>query len=395
LEAVVLGAGAAGLGTAVTLAGIGADVTVLERTEHVGASWRSRYDGLRLNTTGWMSTLPGHRATRRRYGEYPTRESWIAYLEDHARIHGTRIRFGTEARRIDRHGRRWSVETNRGSIDADIVVVATGFDRVPDLPEWPGREEFSGELLHSSAYRRPDPYRDADVLVVGANTTGTEIANLLAKGGAARVRVACRTPPNIITRKFLGVSVNIPGIVLQPLPPRVGDQVTRLVQRISVGPLDRFGLPSSADGAATLIRQGRGPAYDDGFVAELGRSRIEIVPAVVGFDRAEVLHADGTRTQPDVVIAATGYRRGLEQLVGHLGVLDDRGEPIISGARRHPSMPGLFFNGYRMDMSGQLRLMRIDARAIARGVRRIAAEETPSAAVPPGHGTRWARARPR
>lgn len=81
---------------------------------------------------------------------------------------------------------------------------------------------------------------------------------------------------------------------------------------------------------------------------------------------------DGARIQPDAVIAATGHRRGLEPLVGHLGVLDGDGVPLTSGGNQHPSAPGLFFTGYRADLSGQLRLMRPDARAIARAARKRA-----------------------
>ncbi len=70
-EAIVCGAGTAGLASAAALRAAGAEVAVLERTDRVGASWRTRYDDLRLNTPGWMSTQPGYRASRRRYGEYP------------------------------------------------------------------------------------------------------------------------------------------------------------------------------------------------------------------------------------------------------------------------------------------------------------------------------------
>jgi putative flavoprotein involved in K+ transport len=77
-----------------------------------------------------------------------------------------------------------------------------------------------------------------------------------------------------------------------------------------------------------------------------------------------------TPSSKNAVIAATGYRRGLEPLVGHLGVLDEDGIPLVCGGNEHPSARGLFFNGYRFDLSGQLRLMRPDARAIARAVRR-------------------------
>jgi putative flavoprotein involved in K+ transport len=370
-EAIVCGAGAAGLAAAASLRSVGVDAIVLERTDKVGASWRTRYDGLRLNTTGWMSTQPGYRAGRRRYGEFPTRDAWIQYLEDYAAHHRLDVRFGMQARRLEPVNGGWRVETDRENLEARFAVIATGFDHDPDLPDWPGRDGFTGELIHSSAYRNPEPYRDRDVLVVGPGTTGSEVAALLARGGAGRVRVASRTPPNVTGRKFLGASINIYGLAFNHLPLRVADRITWMGQRIVFGNLDRYGLPRSPDGiATTMSRRQQAPAYDSGFVALLKAGRIEIVPAVAGFEGAEVLLADGSQIQPDVVIAATGYRRGLEPLVGHLGVLDEDGRPRISGADQHPAATGLFFNGYRTNLSGQMRLMRLDARAIARSVKK-------------------------
>jgi putative flavoprotein involved in K+ transport len=370
-KAIVCGAGTAGLAAAAALRGVGVEVLVLEQTDQVGASWRTRYDGLRLNTPGWMSTQPGYRASRRRYGEFPPRDAWVQYLEDYAAHHRIDARFGTQVRRLEPMDGGWQVETNREDLQARFVVIATGFDRDPDLPDWPGREDFTGELIHSSAYRNPEPYRGRDILVVGPNTTGSEVAALLSRGGAGRVRMACRTPPNLMNRKFLGASVNIAGLALNHLPLRVADRICRRLQRVLFGDLTPYGLPRSPIGVATAMsRWGRGPVYDDGFVALLKAGRIEIVDAVVGFEGQGVLLADGTRIQPDVVIASTGYRRGLEPLVGHLDVLDEDGVPFVTGGNQHPSAPGLFFNGYRTDLSGQLRLMRPDARAIARAVRR-------------------------
>jgi putative flavoprotein involved in K+ transport len=370
-EAIVLGAGTAGLAAAATLRSVGVDVIVLERTDRVGASWRTRYDGLRLNTTGWMSTQPGFRASRRRYGEFPSRDAWVQYLEDYAEHHKIDVRFGTEVQHLTSANGGWQVRTDRDELDARFVVVATGFEHDPDLPEWPGRDGFTGELIHSSAYRNPEPYRDRDVLVIGSGTTGSEVAAYLAKGGAGRVRVACRTPPNLITRKILGASINISGIVLNHLPVRVGDELSWLSQRIIFGNLERYGLPRSPRGLATTMRYGQqAPAYAEAFVPLLKAGQIEIVAAVEGFDGPDVLLADGTSIQPEAVIAATGYRRGLEPLVGHLGVLGEDGIPLVGGGNQHPSAPGLFFNGYRPDLSGHLRPMRAEARAIARAVRR-------------------------
>lgn len=135
--ALVCGAGAAGLAAGAMLGRAGIDTLVLERSDRVAASWRSRYEALRLNTPGWMSTQPGYRATRRRYGEYPTRDKWIQYLEDYAAHHRLDLRFGTEVERIDRLDGGWRVQANGDALEARTVVVATGSTTTPTCPTGP------------------------------------------------------------------------------------------------------------------------------------------------------------------------------------------------------------------------------------------------------------------
>lgn len=86
--------------------------------------------------------------------------------------------------------------------------------------------------------------------------------------------------------------------------------------------------------------------------------------------RGRVVLADGSHIRTDAVIAATGYRTGLEPLIGHLGVLDRNGVPTVSGGDNGPRAPAIYFTGYRGDLGGQLRLMRYDARSITRAVHR-------------------------
>jgi putative flavoprotein involved in K+ transport len=127
-DAIVCGAGAAGLAAAAMLRRAGVEALVVERSDRVAASWRSRHAALRLNTPGGMSTMPGYRATRRRYGEYPSRDEWIRYLEDYSRHHRLDLRFGAEVQGFARLDGGWRVLTSRGALDAPVVVVATGFD---------------------------------------------------------------------------------------------------------------------------------------------------------------------------------------------------------------------------------------------------------------------------
>jgi putative flavoprotein involved in K+ transport len=116
--------------------------------------------------------------------------------------------------------------------------------------------------------------------------------------------------------------------------------------------------------------EGQIPILDVGLVDALRRGDVQVVPAVQSFDGADVVLADGRRLRPDVVVAATGYLRGLEPLVGHLGLVRPDGRPVVHGARTAACAPGLYFIGYTNPISGNLRELGIDARRIARSVAR-------------------------
>jgi putative flavoprotein involved in K+ transport len=90
---------------------------------------------------------------------------------------------------------------------------------------------------------------------------------------------------------------------------------------------------------------------------------------------------DGSRVAADSVLAATGFRTGLEGLVGHLGVLDKYGEPLVHGAETHPKAPGLHFVGYRIVLGGALRAAGHDAKQLARSVARRSTEVPAAAAA--------------
>jgi hypothetical protein len=100
------------------------------------------------------------------------------------------------------------------------------------------------------------------------------------------------------------------------------------------------------------------------------RDQIEIVGALLGFDGREVILSGHERIQPDAVIVATGYKRGLESLVGDLNVLRENGKPLVTGARTLPSAPDLYFTGYTNPISGMFRELAIDARRIAKAISR-------------------------
>jgi len=361
-KTVVIGAGAAGLATAAELRRRGVPVLVLERSDAVASSWRTRYDRLRLNSSRPFSKLPGSRYARGT-GMFPSRNAVVDYLERYARDNELEVRFRTRVDRIERNGTGWLLQTSTGEIAAEHVVVAAGYEHTFSVPRWPGRDRFAGRLIHSAEYRRPEEFRGDDVLVVGPGSSGMEVAYDLVEGGARRVRLAVRTPPNIILRDPLGPLF---GRLVVKLPASWGDRIMNFARRQKVGDLSAFGLPEPEEGAVSRLKRLRvAPAIVDRDVIEAIRDgRIEIVGAVESLDESGVRLSDGGRVEPDAVIAATGYRPRLEPMVGHLEVLDDHGAPIATSGE---AAPGLRFVGY-IPRPGQLGLMGREAKEAARGI---------------------------
>jgi cation diffusion facilitator CzcD-associated flavoprotein CzcO len=341
----VLGAGPAGLATAAELLARGVPATVLERGPQPGAAWTGRYDALRFNTSRRHSALPGAPFPPE-YGQFPTRDQYIAYLQRYAADRGLPVETGVEVTRIRPDDGGWCVSTPAGEQHAEHVVVATGALNRPNLPDWATGNSFSGEVVHSSAYRNSAPFAGRAVVVAGAATSGMEIAHQLAAGGAGRVLLAVRTPPNILLRELHGVPGDLPVPLLLHLPDALVDRLLSALQRRTVGDLSAYGLPRPTEGVMAAIKaRGVTPAIVDPEVLDdIRGGAIECVPAVVGLDGDDVVLAGGRRVPADAVVAATGYRTGLEDLVGGLGVLDEQGMPRDGTGRE--LAPGLRFVGY-------------------------------------------------
>ncbi|MEU2428245.1 NAD(P)/FAD-dependent oxidoreductase [Streptomyces sp. NPDC007861] len=366
----VIGGGPGGLAAAAALRERGVRAVVLEKSESVGASWRGHYDRLHLHTTRRLSGLPGLPMPRR-FGRWVARDDVIRYLEKYAEFHELELVTGVEVTRIEPAGDDWLLHASGGRrLTGRAVVVATGHNHTPRLPDWPGRDTYAGELLHASAYRNAAPYAGKDVLVVGVGNTGAEIAVDLVEGGAERVRLAVRTVPHIVRRSTAGWPAQRTGILVRRLPVRLVDRAGDLVGRISVPDLSAQGLPRPDTGLYSRVRQGAIPVQDVGLIEAVRSGRVEVVAAVESFDDSKVVLADGSHLTPDAVVAATGYSRALEPLVGHLGVLDDRGRPVAHGGRAPRQAPGLYFTGFTNPISGMFREMALDARKIAKTLAR-------------------------
>ena len=362
-DAIIVGAGPAGLACAATMRAAGLNATVLEKAGNVGSAWRRHYDRLHLHTDRGHSGLPGL-AMPRSYPAYPSRAQMVAYLESYAERFEIKPVFGTEVARLCRDGTRWRADIASDSITAPVVIVATGLAQAPYRPSWPGLETYSGAILHSSEYRNPQPYAGKRVLVVGFGNSGGEIALDLADAGID-VALAVRGPVQVLPRDLLGFPILSWAILYRRLPARLVDIMNAPILRLAVGDIEKLGLRRAAKGPRQMVEEdGRVPLIDIGTLARIKDGSIKIRGGIERFTADGVIFADHVTEKFDAVILATGFRADLRRLIPDVdGVFDQSGAPLVTG--KATAAPGLYFCGQITSPTGQLREIAIEALGIA------------------------------
>lgn len=370
VDTLIVGASAAGLATAACLKEAGQSFEILEASDTVGEAWRRQYDRLHLHTPKSASTLPGLDMPTG-WPRYPSRDQVVDYLERYRAHHRLEPRFGQRVTRLERHDDNWVATTNDGEWHARTAVLATGANRLPVRPTWPGLDTFRGEVMHSSEYRNGDPWKGRPVLVVGFGNSACEQAIDLVERGA-EPHLSVRSPVNVIPRDVYGlVPVLQLGIVMQHLPPAVADALAWPMIRTTIGDIRKVGLRKLPYGPNTQIARDRHiPLLDIGTMAHIRAGRIGVHGDIQRFTEDGVVFTDGETLAVDAVVLATGYRPGLDEfLVQWQDVCDDGGFPRVSGAPT--ALPGLYFCGQFVSPAGMLREIRIEARRIASHVARV------------------------
>jgi cation diffusion facilitator CzcD-associated flavoprotein CzcO len=370
--AIIVGAGPAGLASAVAMRAAGFEVAVFEKADSVGAVWRRHYDRLHLHTDRKHSGLPGM-AMPPTYPTYPSRQQVVEYLESYAARFDIRPAFNTAVSSIRREGAQWCAHTAQGPIYAPVTVVATGIADAPYRPSWPGSETYRNPVVHSSEYRNPEPFAAKRVLVVGFGNSGGEIALDLANAGVD-VALAVRGPVQILPRDLLGFPILAWAILYRPLPARLVDFINAPILRLAVGSIEKLGLRRAAKGPRQMVDEdGRVPLIDIGTLDKIRDGSIRIRGGIDRLTRDEAVFADATREEFDAIILATGFRPDLRQLVPDVdGVFDKQGMPLVTG--QATSAPGLYFCGQITSPTGQLREIGLEARRIAEISKRYVAE---------------------
>jgi indole-3-pyruvate monooxygenase len=211
MDAIVIGAGPAGLAVSRQLSKRNITHKVLEKASGIGESWKRYYESLTLHTGKHCSSLPDM-SFEKSVPLFPSRTDVIEYLEKYHSQFKLPVQFESHVRNIARlHPTGFVVRTDKEEIATRNVVVATGIFSNPRVPALENLSLFAGSVIHSSAYRNPIAFLGKKVLVVGIGNSGAEIAAELAANGV-EVCVSARNGKAVIPLKLLGVPIQTLGI---------------------------------------------------------------------------------------------------------------------------------------------------------------------------------------
>ena len=184
IDTLVVGAGQAGVAISEHLSKLGVPHLVLERNR-IAEGWRTgRWDSLVANGPAWHDRFPGLEFEGLDPDAFAPKDQVAAYFEAYAKKFNAPIRTGVEVKKVVRNTDRpgFTIETSEGVIQANRVVTATGPFQRPVIPPIAPKDENITQI-HSAAYRNPQQLPEGAVLVVGAGSSGVQIADELQRSG--------------------------------------------------------------------------------------------------------------------------------------------------------------------------------------------------------------------
>lgn len=269
IDTVVIGGGQSGLAAGYRLADQGVQFAILDAGSRVGDSWRARWDSLRLFTPARLDNLPGMPFPSAK-SYFPSKDETADYLESYAKRFSLPLRLGVKVDRLAREGERFVATAGDRRFEATNVIVATGPFQKPRTPAFAGELAPAIRQMHSSAYRNTGQLAAGDTLVVGAATSGCEIAMDIARQGR-RVYMAGRDVPSIppIARRTI-----MPFIANRPRDGFIGGKIYAKAKTGAGHPLIGFSYKKVLKVGVTRVPRvteiaGGLPKLEDGRILEV------------------------------------------------------------------------------------------------------------------------------
>ncbi|KAK4781236.1 hypothetical protein SAY87_017342 [Trapa incisa] len=353
-EPIIVGAGPSGLAVAACLRQKGIPSLILERASCTAALWRTKtYDRLQLHLPKRFCELPllpfpDHFPT------YPSKEQFIAYLDDYASRFGLTPVFNQTVvcAEFDRSVQAWRVKTVglKGHEEEYItkwLIVASGENAEEHVPVFEGSGEFEGKIIHTSSYKSGEAFKGRNVLVVGCGNSGMEVCLDLCNYDA-KASIVVRESVHVLPKEMLGRSTfGLSMWLLKWLPISLVDQFLLLVSHLMLGDTAKYGLRRPKLGPLKLKNlTGKTPVLDVGTLPKIRRGDIKVYSGIKRLRCDGVEFVDGKVESFDAIILATGYRSNVPSWLKGTDMFGEDGYPSKPFPEGWKGKHGLYAVGF-------------------------------------------------
>ncbi|KIJ18436.1 hypothetical protein PAXINDRAFT_167040, partial [Paxillus involutus ATCC 200175] len=378
---IVIGAGHTGLDIAARLKYIGIPHLVIDKNARVGDSWRNRYKTLYLHTTIWYNQTP-YLPFPPTWPVYSPATQLAGWLEGYANYLELNVWTSSTITKTEWNDetKTWTVEINREGrtrvLKVKHLVFATGFGGRPTMPDLPGKSDFKGEAVHSSQFTSAADYIGKKAVVVGACSSGHDIAQDFFNHGVD-ITMHQRSSTFVMSAEavaqFLGVyfkegfptdladvySTSLPNAAVRRIHQRTVPYTAETTDKAVLEGLAKAGFktnlgPYGAGLIPLLFDRSGGYYMDTGTSQHIidGDIKIKSGGSIERFTETGLKFADGSELEADIIVFATGYgdpRDSMQAICGPevadkvvpLWRLDEEGQS--SGVWRPSGHDGLWF----------------------------------------------------
>jgi len=362
----IIGASVSGLASAACLQKHDIEHLLIEKATSVASPWRNHYLRLHLHTNKRISSLP-YKKFENKIPRYPSRQQVVEYLDNYKKEFGIEPIFDTEAKKIIKNSGAWITETTNGIFKSKYVIIATGAFTKPKPIRFKGMESFPGKILHSCEYKTGSDFKGEKVLVVGFGNSACEIAIDLYEQGA-QPSMSVRSPVNVIPRDVLGIPILELSLAMSSLPPKFADTINAPLLRLLVGDIAKLGLKKLPYGPLEQIQKNASiPLLDIGTIKHIREGHITIYDDIDHIEGRTVHFRDGKKEEFDAIVAGIGYYRDYEEIIdADRSRFEDLKQPVDK--QKYFGKDGLYFCGFWISPTGQIREIGLDAQKIAKDI---------------------------
>ena len=363
----IVGASVSGLASAACLKKAGIEYIIIEKLNQVATPWRNHYDRLHLHTSKKLSTLPFVKYPAN-VPLYPERLQVVEYMDNYQKEFDIKPHFNTEAKSIKKEDNFWITETTNGAVKSKNVIMATGPYGQPRIINIKGMETFSGSIVHSSKYKTGKDYNGKKVLIIGFGNSACEIALDLYEQGAYP-SMSVRSAVNVLPRDILGIPVLQLGLLMAPLPPRLADKMNAPLIKYLLGDITKLGLKKLPYGPLEQIQKDQTiPMLDIGTLKLIKDGNGTIYDGIDHIENKMVYFKDGKKNEFDAIVAAIGYNKGFESDVLQVDKRRIEDLKFKLDKQKYFGKDGLYFCGFWVSPTGQIREIALDAQKIAKDI---------------------------